>query len=76
MTGPLHLADYETAEDLATFVSRARTLEDDGAGLPEPLTEGFGLRSLRARAEKLGGTLRLSTKKPRGTRLVLELPLG
>lgn len=31
MTGPLHLADYETAEDLATFVSRARTLEDDGA---------------------------------------------
>lgn len=52
------------------------TLEDDGAGLPEPLTEGFGLRSLRARAEKLGGTLRLSTKKPRGTRLVLELPLG
>ncbi len=52
------------------------TLEDDGIGLPKPLTEGFGLRSLRARAEKLGGTLRLSTREPRGTRLELELPLG
>ena len=52
------------------------TLEDDGVGLPDPLTEGFGLRNLRARAEKLGGTLRLSTRDPHGTRLELELPLA
>lgn len=52
------------------------TLEDDGVGLPEPLAEGFGLRSLHARAEKLGGTLRLNTREPHGTRLELELPLA
>lgn len=50
------------------------SVEDDGVGLPEPLTEGFGLRSLRARAEELGGTLRFSHRRPRGTRLELELP--
>lgn len=50
------------------------SLEDDGDGLPEPLTSGFGLRSLRARAEGLGGTLRLSSRRPRGARLELELP--
>lgn len=31
MTQVLHLADRETASDLATFVMRARTLEEDGA---------------------------------------------
>ena len=51
------------------------SVEDDGAGLPEPLTEGFGLRSLRRRAEALGGTLTLRGRNPRGTRLELELPL-
>lgn len=55
------------------------TLEDDGDGLPAPiiagLGAGFGLRSLRARAEGLGGTLRLTNRRPRGARLVLELPL-
>ena len=51
------------------------SVEDDGVGLPEPLTEGFGLRSLRARAEALGGTLSL-TRAAQRTRLELELPLG
>lgn len=51
------------------------TVEDDGVGLPDPLTEGFGLRSLRARAEKLGGSLRVGARDPHGTRLELELPL-
>lgn len=50
------------------------TLEDDGDGLPDPLTAGFGLRSLRARAEGLGGTLRLTSRRPHGARLELILP--
>lgn len=50
-------------------------LEDDGEGLPEPLSEGFGLRSLRARAAQLGGTVRLGTRKPHGVRFELEVPL-
>ena len=48
-------------------------VEDDGVGLPEPLTEGFGLRSLRSRAEALGGTLTL-TRTAKGTRLELAVP--
>jgi len=51
------------------------SVEDDGVGVPEPVTEGFGLRSLRARAENAGGTLRVTRRAPRGTRLELELPL-
>ncbi len=51
------------------------TVEDDGIGLSEPLTEGFGLRSLRRRAEASGGTLTLAGR-PHGARLELELPLG
>ena len=52
------------------------TLEDDGVGLSKPLQEGFGLRSLRDRATRLGGSLRLETRKPSGTRLELTLPLS
>ncbi len=52
------------------------SVEDDGVGLPDTLTEGFGLRSLRRRAEILNGTLRLAARNPRGTQLELELPLG
>ena len=50
------------------------SVEDDGVGVPEPLTEGFGLRSLRGRAEALGGTLTL-TRTAKGTRLELAVPL-
>ena len=60
-----------------TFTGGVRlTVEDDGVGLPDPLHEGFGLRSLRRRADSLGGTLTLTPRRPHGTRLVLELPLG
>ena len=52
------------------------TLEDDGVGLSKPLQEGFGLRSLRDRATRLGGTLRLEARRPKGTRLELTLPLS
>ena len=56
-------------------VSVRLSVEDDGVGFPEPLTEGFGLRSLRGRAEALGGTLSL-TRTATGTRLELEVPLA
>lgn len=52
------------------------SVEDDGVGLPVPLTEGFGLRSLHGRAGALGGSLTLKKRNPRGARLELELPLG
>lgn len=52
------------------------TLEDDGVGLSEPLQEGFGLRSLRDRAVRLGGSLQVETGRLGGTRLELTLPLS
>ncbi|GAA3588082.1 HAMP domain-containing sensor histidine kinase [Klugiella xanthotipulae] len=49
-------------------------LEDHGVGPSTiPFTEGFGLRSLRARAEELGGTLDV-TPMLDGFRLAVALP--
>lgn len=54
------------------------TVEDNGRGLPpEPLLrEGHnGLRSMRARAVNLGGTMDIHSGIGRGTRLVFTVPL-
>lgn len=52
------------------------TVEDDGTGLAagDPNGTGFGLVSMRERAEALGGTLALSPGKVRGARLEVRLP--
>ncbi|MDF2046408.1 sensor histidine kinase [Microbacterium sp. Kw_RZR3] len=48
-------------------------IEDDGAGASTgPLIEGFGLRSLRARAERIGGAF-TAERTPTGFRVALEL---
>lgn len=50
-------------------------LEDHGAGpSPTPFVEGFGLRSLRTRAEELGGALE-AAPTPHGFRLAVTLPV-
>ena len=48
---------------------------DDGIGLPRELRAGVGLRSMRERAEELGGTL-TAKPMPRGTRILATLPLA
>jgi len=52
------------------------TVEDDGKGLPpgEPNGRGFGLVSMRERAEALGGTLELSPGREGGVHLEVRLP--
>jgi signal transduction histidine kinase len=52
------------------------TVEDDGAGLPEkaPNGRGFGLVSMRDRAEVLGGTLEIAPGGERGVRVEVILP--
>jgi len=54
------------------------TVEDDGCGLSghARLSAGTGLRSMRARAAKLGGHFELSPVEPRGTRILCRLPAG
>jgi signal transduction histidine kinase len=50
------------------------TIEDDGSGLPAATTHGFGLLSMRERAEGLGGTLQVSPGRERGVRVEVQLP--
>lgn len=51
------------------------SIRDDGRGFDlEAPTSGHGLASLRARAEKLGGTIRIDSRPGGGTRIELEVP--
>lgn len=49
---------------------------DDGLGLPADHHAGVGLRSMRERAEELGGTCRVETNAGGGARVVAWLPLA
>jgi len=49
---------------------------DDGIGLPRELKAGIGLRSMRERAEELGGMLTVEPIPRGGTRVMAILPLG
>jgi signal transduction histidine kinase len=54
-------------------------VEDDGAGfepaaLPPAELPRFGLKTMRERAESMGGTFRISTRIGGPTRVVVELP--
>jgi signal transduction histidine kinase len=50
------------------------TVEDDGVGV-DGTTAGVGLRSMRARAEELGGWCEIGTGEVGGTRVSAMLPL-
>ena len=68
-------ADARTAEGDLTATPDRITLQvsDDGVGLG-PTTRRSGLANLRRRAERHGGTLTLTTRQPRGTRLTWAIP--
>ena len=48
---------------------------DDGIGLPSDLRAGVGLRSMRERAEELGGKLTVESQ-PNGTHVLVHVPVG
>ncbi|MFC7490968.1 MULTISPECIES: sensor histidine kinase [unclassified Knoellia] len=52
----------------------ALEVTDDGDGFDPATARGFGLDGLRARAAALGGDVTIAPARPRGTRLVMELP--
>ena len=54
----------------------ALTVEDDGRGLPAGGGAGIGLRSMRERAEEVGGTFNLGASAAGGVRVTAILPLG
>jgi signal transduction histidine kinase len=51
-------------------------IEDDGVGMPKEYRAGVGLRSMRARAEEIGGEMHIEALAPPGTQLVARLPLS
>lgn len=51
------------------------SVEDDGVGLPERLTEGLGLRILRYRADLIGARLALQNQPGGGAQLTCVYPL-
>jgi signal transduction histidine kinase len=52
------------------------SIEDDGRGIESagPRSGGFGLVSMRERAEALGGTMAVGPGAERGTRVEIWLP--
>jgi signal transduction histidine kinase len=51
-------------------------IQDDGVGIPAAYRSGVGLESMRARAEEIGGQLRIEQVQPHGTHLTVWLPLA
>ena len=59
--------------EMNTLVIR---IEDDGIGMPKEYRAGVGLRSMRARAEEIGGDLHIESLAPHGTDFIARLPLS
>ncbi|WP_158594058.1 sensor histidine kinase [Cohnella faecalis] len=51
-------------------------IDDDGRGVPEPYVPGIGIRSMKERAEELGGSFRLRTIPGQGTSVQVTIPCG
>lgn len=51
-------------------------ISDDGTGLPANFRAGVGLRSMRERAEEIGGHLIIEPGQDRGTRVTAWLPVS
>ena len=51
-------------------------IEDDGSGIAPDARGGLGLRSMRERAEELGGSCEIGPGSQGGTRVVARLPLA
>ena len=51
-------------------------IQDDGIGLPDKRRAGVGIRSMRERAEELGGTFTIESVKGNGTLVCVKVPLA
>jgi signal transduction histidine kinase len=72
-------AQHSGAEVLRIYLERADAgmrlgVEDDGSGFDEDQPKrGFGLVTMKDRAEALGGKLRVDSRRGAGTKVELEL---
>ncbi|HET6734912.1 sensor histidine kinase [Mycobacterium sp.] len=67
-------ADTVTVELSAHDHGVRLAVADNGIGLPDAITQGFGLRGMRARAAQVGGTMSLSPTAGGGTTVTLQVP--
>ena len=63
-----------TLEADSALAALVLTVTDDGTGLPATPRAGFGLTSMRERAEELGGTCDVVREAGGGTRVLASLP--
>jgi signal transduction histidine kinase len=73
-----HAQAHEVALTIRVAESAlAVAIGDDGKGFSgKPNGEGNGLKNMKLRAEKLSGTLRISSRPGEGTLIEIELPLA
>jgi signal transduction histidine kinase len=73
-----HARASEVYIEITTFPDQiVVTVEDDGIGFDiESVRRGHGLHNIEERAARLGGTIEISPKSPKGTRHLLNIPRG
>ena len=71
-----HAQANEVFVGISTFADQiVVTVEDDGVGFEvESVRRGNGLRNIEERAARLGGTMEISPRSPKGTRHLLNIP--
>jgi signal transduction histidine kinase len=60
------------AEDHGTTLNIS--IQDDGIGIPDKVSSGYGLRNMHDRARLLNGQLQIDTAQPKGTLVTVEIP--
>jgi signal transduction histidine kinase len=71
-----HSAASAVTVTLAPVESGVRlSVADNGVGLADKHTEGFGLRGMRARATQVGGTMSATPTPGGGTTVTVEVPV-
>jgi signal transduction histidine kinase len=67
-------ADTVTVALSPTACGVRLSVVDNGIGVADEHTEGFGLRGMRARAKQVGGTMVVTPTPGRGTTVTVEVP--
>jgi signal transduction histidine kinase len=70
-----HAAATRVAVTIAAENDLRLVVVDDGRGMANAGVNGRGLKNMRTRAERLGGSLELGTSREGGTRLIWRIPL-
>jgi signal transduction histidine kinase len=70
-----HAAATRVAVTIAAENDLRLVVVDDGRGMANAGVDGRGLKNMRTRAERLGGSLELGTSREGGTRLIWRIPL-